>query len=86
MEQVWYVYMLRCSDNTLYTGTTNNLEKRVETHNSSPAGAKYTKARRPVVLVYSEEVAGRGAALSREAALRKLTRSEKLALAKILDK
>lgn len=82
MEQSWSVYMLRCADGTLYTGVTNDVEKRVVAHNTSQTGAKYTKARRPVVLVYTETGFTRGEALSREAALRKLPRQTKLSLLK----
>lgn len=82
MKDDWCVYMLKCNDQTLYTGITNNVEKRVMAHNSSPAGAKYTKARRPVVLVYQEKSLTRGDALRREAVLRKLPRRTKLELIK----
>ena len=75
----WRVYILRCTDNSLYTGVTNNLEKRLNAHNSGK-GAKYTKARRPVVLVYNENAANRSAAQIREAEIKKLTRVEKLGL------
>ena len=74
----YYVYILRCSDRTLYIGTTNNLEKRLIAHNSSKYGARYTKIRRPVALVYSENCKTRSNALKREHALKKLTRKEKL--------
>ncbi len=70
--------MLRCADDTLYTGVTNNITKRVHTHNNAPSGAKYTKARRPVVLVYQEDSFTKGEALKREAILRKLPRKTKL--------
>jgi putative endonuclease len=76
----WFVYMLRCQDNTLYTGVTTDLSRRVKEHNGiagKAKGAKYTKARRPVTLVYSESVDDRGAAQKREAALRRLSRDEK---------
>jgi putative endonuclease len=86
MENDWSVYMLRCADNTLYTGVTNNIDKRVHAHNTAPTGAKYTKARRPVVLVYQEDSFTRGEALKREAVLRKLPRQTKLLLLKVLDK
>ncbi len=68
----WYVYILRCADNSLYTGATTDIEARVRTHNTGK-GAKYTRGRRPVVLVYREAVDGRGAALKREHAVRRLT-------------
>jgi putative endonuclease len=76
----YVVYILECADTTLYTGITTDLERRVHEHNSGKAGAKYTKARRPVVLRYFEKAKTRGSALSREAALKRLTRSQKLAL------
>ncbi len=75
----YYVYMLRCSDNTLYTGCTNDLERRVQTHNEGK-GAKYTRSRRPVELVYHEIQPDRSAALRREAEMKRLSRKEKLAL------
>lgn len=74
-----YTYMVRCSDGTLYTGWTNNLEKRMEAHNSG-RGAKYTKSRRPVELVYYEEFTQKSDAMSREARLKQLGRAEKLKL------
>ena len=75
----WIVYMLRCSDGSLYTGITNDLERRVATHRAGKGGA-YTRSRLPVRLVYSERRANRGAALSREAAIKRLPRLAKLAL------
>lgn len=72
--------MLECADKTLYTGVTNNPQKRVEAHNIGPTGAKYTKARRPVTLVYLEKSLTRSEALKREAVLRKLPRATKLNL------
>jgi putative endonuclease len=71
-----YVYILSCADGTFYTGWTTNLEKRVSTHNQGK-GAKYTKSRRPVKLIYWEEYSHKGEALSREAAIKKLTRKQK---------
>lgn len=75
----WYVYVLRCADGTLYTGVTNDLARRVKQHNAGTA-AKYTRVRRPVKLAYHEPQPGRGPALSREAAIKKLPRRAKLAL------
>jgi putative endonuclease len=75
----WKVYMLCCRDGTLYTGATNDLERRLATHNRGK-GAAYTRARLPVTLVWSEPAADRGAALRREAALKRLSRAEKLGL------
>ena len=76
-----FVYILECGDGSLYTGWTTDVEARVETHNSGE-GAKYTRSRLPVKLVYFEEVEGRSAALKREAAIKKLTRKKKLLLIK----
>lgn len=75
-----------CADGTLYTGVTTDVEKRVLVHNEGKTGAKYTKARRPVKLVYQEALVGRGTALKREAAIKKLSRMEKQSLIKGLDK
>lgn len=72
-------YIVECADGTLYTGSTSDIEKRLREHNEG-TGAKYTRGRGPVVLRYLEEAATRGAALSREAALKRLSRSAKLAL------
>ena len=76
----YFVYILRCSDNTLYTGIARDLDKRLHEHNHSPAGAKYTRSRRPVVLAYSELCEDKSTALKRELAVKKLSRSEKLSL------
>ncbi|HIX30994.1 MAG TPA: GIY-YIG nuclease family protein [Firmicutes bacterium] len=75
----WWVYILRCADGTLYTGATNDLDRRLAAHNAG-RGAKYTRARRPVALVYREAAADKSAALQREAALKKLARAAKLRL------
>jgi putative endonuclease len=77
----WSVYMLRCADGSLYTGATNDLAARVARHGAGK-GAAYTRSRRPVKLVFHEPAEDRGAALRREAALKRLTRGEKLALVK----
>lgn len=74
-----YVYILQCCDNTLYTGWTNNLSKRIETH-SKGKGAKYTRARLPVKLVYFEEYEDKISAQRREYAIKHMTRQEKLKL------
>ena len=74
-----FVYMLRCKDGSLYTGWTNNLEHRLAMH-SSGRGAKYTRGRGPLALVYSEELPDKEAALRRECAIKKLRREQKLAL------
>ena len=67
----WYVYMLRCADATLYTGVATDLDARVSTHNAGK-GAKYTRGRRPVVLVYQEAAIDRAAAQRREAEIKRL--------------
>ena len=72
-------YMLRCKDGSLYTGWTNDLEHRLAMHNSG-RGAKYTRGRGPLELVYSEELPDKEAALRRECAIKKLRREQKLAL------
>ncbi len=72
-------YILKCSDGTLYTGWTNNLEKRLKEHNAGQ-GAKYTRGRRPVKLVYTEIHDTKREAMQREAQIKKLTRKEKEAL------
>lgn len=74
-----FVYMLRCKDGSLYTGWTNDLEHRLAMHNSG-RGAKYTRGRGPLELVYSEELSDKEAALRRECAIKKLRREQKLAL------
>ena len=74
-----FVYMLRCKDGSLYTGWTNDLEHRLAMHNSG-RGAKYTRGRGPLELVYSEELPDKEAALRRECAIKKLRCEQKLAL------
>ncbi len=76
----WFVYLLRCADGSYYTGITTDLERRLREHNGSPRGARYTRSRRPVSLVYSEPCADRSAACRRECQLRRLPRSAKKAL------
>lgn len=80
----YFVYILECSDKSLYTGITTNIEKRLNEHNTSSKGAKYTKARRPVKLVYQEPAQDRSAASKREYAIKKLTRIKKLQLIKTI--
>lgn len=76
---MYYVYILKCQDGTLYTGVTVDVEKRLHAHNSGK-GAKYTRSRRPVTLCYQEVQPDKSAALRREAAIKKFTRAQKLAL------
>lgn len=75
----WFVYILRCADGTFYTGATDDVARRAEVHNSGK-GAKYTRGRRPVEVVYFEECESYSAALKREYAIKQLTRPQKLAL------
>lgn len=79
-----YTYMVRCVDGSLYTGWTYDLEKRVAVHNSGK-GAKYTKSRLPVELVYHERFTTKEEAMSREYAIKRLTRSEKLKLIELVE-
>lgn len=79
-----YTYIVKCSDKTFYTGWTNDLEKRIEMHNSGK-GAKYTKARLPVELVYYEAFDTREEAMSREWHIKRLSRSEKQKLIEAAD-
>ena len=80
----WGVYILRCGDGTLYTGITDNLRRRLEAHRAG-RGAKYTRGRGPLTLVYWEEQTDRAAASRREWAIKQLTRAEKEALAASWD-
>ncbi len=76
---MYYVYILKCADDSLYTGYTNDVPLRVQTHNLGK-GAKYTQSRLPVTLMYSESLATKSQAMSREYAIKRLTRSQKLSL------
>jgi putative endonuclease len=82
-EKNWFVYMLRCADESLYTGVTTDITRRLREHNGElkGRGAKYTKARRPVTIVYFEVAVDRSSAQIREACLRKLSHAEKRRLA-----
>lgn len=73
----WYIYIVQCADQSLYTGISTDLLRRIEEHNSSPNGAKYTKARRPVRLVYFEQSESRSEASKREHALKRLSPTDK---------
>lgn len=75
---MWHIYVLRCSDGSLYTGITTNLKRRLDEHNGmGQSGARFTRMKRPVVLVYQETALSRSRALTREAAIKKLTHQEK---------
>ena len=78
----WFVYIVECSDNSLYTGITTNLDRRIEEHNDSDTslGAKYTRHRQPVTLVYHEHLESRSEASKREMAIKRLKRRQKLTL------
>ena len=80
----WTVYIVKCSDKTFYTGITNNIKLRLETHNLGK-GAKYTKSRLPVILVYLEPVDDKSSALRREIEIKKLNRSQKINLINSTD-
>jgi predicted GIY-YIG superfamily endonuclease len=77
--EIWFVYILRCVDGTLYTGITKDLARRCQQHNDGTA-SRYTRSRRPVKPVYQESQCSRSLALKREAAIKKLTRRQKLAM------
>lgn len=78
--KVFYTYIVRCSDNSLYTGYTTDLKRRVREHNSGKRGAKYTRSRRPVELVYYEKYMEKHDAMSREAAIKQLDHRQKCLL------
>jgi len=78
----WFVYLVRCQDDTLYCGIAKDLNRRIEEHNSADKGAKYTRGRRPVELVYTEEAASRAQATQREGQVKRMARTQKMALIK----
>ncbi len=73
----YFVYIVRCSDGTLYTGTTNDIKRRITMHNTTKTGAKYTRYRRPVTIVHSEKYDTKSEALKREYIIKQLTKTEK---------
>ncbi|PID61728.1 MAG: endonuclease [Gammaproteobacteria bacterium] len=77
----WQVYMVRCADDSLYTGVSSHLQRRFREHNRGSRGARYTRTRRPVTLVYCEAADNRASAQQREAAIRRLSRAAKRTLA-----
>ena len=79
MDKIWYLYILRCRSGELYTGITTDVEKRLQQHNCGK-GAKFTRGRGPLELVYREECGAHSAALKREMEIKALTRTQKLAL------
>ena len=76
--KLWYMYIVECSDKSLYTGVTTDINRRVDEHNYSKKGAKYTRSRRPVRLVYFEEFKDKSSAFKAESKFKKLTRKNKL--------
>ena len=79
MEPIWYAYILQCADGTLYTGITNDLDRRLKAHNAGTA-SKYTRVRRPVAMVYQEEIDTKGNALCRELQIKSMSRQQKMDL------
>jgi len=77
---VWFVYIVKCSDESFYTGIATDINQRVHEHNSSKKGAKYTKSRRPVELVFQEKAKDRSIASKREYMIKKLSRLQKIEL------
>jgi putative endonuclease len=84
-DQTWYVYMLKCGDDTLYTGITTDLERRVTEHKEGKLGARYTRVRLPVTLVYYEKHVDRSAASRREWEIKQLRRPAKIELTREFD-
>ena len=81
-DKNWFVYVLRCADGSLYTGITTNLNRRCRQHNAGTA-SRYTRCRRPTLLVYSEQAGSRSMALKREAAIKCMTRRQKESLIRL---
>ena len=77
---MYFLYILKCADDTLYTGITTDLERRVAEHNGSKLGARYTKSRRPVELVYTKKFRDRSLASKEESRVKGLSRQEKIAM------
>ena len=75
---IWYLYVVRCRDDSLYTGITVDVERRVHEHNTSRRGAKYTRSKRPVTLIYSEALSDRSSAQKRENSFKRLSRNDKI--------
>ncbi|MCK4796009.1 MAG: GIY-YIG nuclease family protein [Spirochaetes bacterium] len=80
--EVWFIYIVKCSDKTLYTGITKNIEKRINEHNNKK-GAKYTKPRTPVALIYKEKCNSRSDAAKRENEIKRMQRKQKLSLIRL---
>ncbi|OGQ98869.1 MAG: endonuclease [Deltaproteobacteria bacterium RIFOXYD12_FULL_55_16] len=82
-SSAWFVYLVRCQDGTLYCGIAKDLARRLAEHNSADKGAKYTRGRRPVQLVYAEEVDSRAKATQREGRIKRMTREQKMGLIRL---
>jgi len=82
---MYHVYIVSCADNTLYTGYTTDVQRRIDEHNHARVGARYTKARRPVKLVYSEACITLSEALKREIVIKKMTKKEKSMLVQSVE-
>lgn len=80
LQDLWVVYLVRCHDGTLYCGIAKDLKRRLTEHNSADKGAKYTRGRQPVELVYTEQAASRAKATKREGKIKRMTRAQKMAL------
>ncbi|ALO35929.1 endonuclease [Colwellia sp. MT41] len=81
----WWVYFLRCNDNSLYAGVTTDIQRRIAEHNNSKLGAKYTRARRPVSLAYLEAADNKSSACKKEYQIRHLTKAKKEQLVSIFN-
>jgi putative endonuclease len=79
---MYYLYILKCADRTLYTGITTDLRRRVKEHNNGSLGARYTRGRRPVKLVFSKKLKSRSMALREECRIKKMTKAEKVKIIK----
>ena len=77
INNTWFVYFVRCNDNSLYAGITTDIERRLHQHNHNKLGAKYTRAKRPVTLVFIEKAINKSVASKREHQLKKLTKDQK---------
>jgi putative endonuclease len=77
---MYFLYILECSDHTFYTGITTDLGRRIDEHNNSPLGARYTRGRRPVKMIYLKKYGSRGVAQKEEARIKKLSKKEKMEL------
>ena len=84
-DDPWFIYILRCADGSLYTGITNDVKRRCRQHNDGTA-SRYTRSRRPTKLVWQEAQPSRSSALKREAAIKAMTRQDKLALIRLRKK